>query len=346
MFVGYGNNAKKPNTRVVPLITCCIGPKPELATKREDIQRGSIINCKFDSASMEFIDFSNNEIKDTDFEAANLSKAKLYNCKLIGNEFTGKTLISANLSDADISWSYLKSCNLNEVDLTRVRMRETKVEKCHFVRSSFYYAKLRDSKFWESDLTGVDLRNADLTRVNLNKCHLHGANFYQTQRGGINLNIIEDIKASNNQEDKKPANIQEDKKEEINRKSSCFIDFIEWSPKKDGEIQINEKDFLMIVSGITSPITVLSRLSKDNPLFISNVYNEAKAEANAKSAGQDFNDASVNIGHDVNESDIKGGSIETEPYGTSDQEEKETPENTDDHNDEKCYNEDEQQELF
>lgn len=330
------NNPKKPNTSVVPLITCYIGPKPELATKKEDIQRGSIIDCKFDSAAMNFIDLSNNQIEDTDFEAANLSKAKLYNCEFVNTTFTGKTLKSANLSDADISCSYFKSCNLNEVDLTRVRMIETKVENCDFVRSSFYSAKLRSSSFVNSDLTGVDLRNADLTMVNLDKCQLHGANFYQTQRGRINLQI-EEIK-----------NLQveeiENKKNEnkITLKSSCFIDFIEWSPKKDGEIQIDEQDFLMILSGRTSPVAVLSRLSKDNPSFISNVYNEAKAEANAESAGHDYNDASVTIAGDGNESNVTGTSIETEHSVTSEQDEKETPENTD-YNDEECYNGDEQQ---
>jgi len=333
MFVGfgYGNNAKKPNTRVVPLITCCIGPKPELAAKRENIQRGTIINCKFDSASMEFIDFSNNEIKDTDFEAANLSKAKLYNCEFFNTTFTGKTLKSANLSDADISCSEFKeACNLNEVDLTRVRMIDSKVKNCQFVRSIFYYANLRNSIFIDSNLTGVDFRNADLTIVGLDKCQLNGANFYQTKRGRIDLKL--NMEKSTNKKGQ----------EEINVKSSCFIDFVEWSPRKDGEIQINEKDFLMIVSGITSPITVLSRLSKDNPLFISNVYNEAKAEANAKSAGQDFKDASVKIGGNVNESDINGGSIETQPSGIFDEEEEEIRDNLDT-NDEESYSENEQQ---
>lgn len=327
------NNPKKPNTSVVQLITCCIGPKPELATKKEDIQRGSIVNCKFDSATMNFIDLSNNKIENIDFEAANLSKSKLYNCEFVNTTFTGKTLKSANLSDADISCSYFKSCNLNEVDLTRVRMIGTKVENCYFVRSSFYSAKLRNSSFVHSDLTGVDLRNADLTMVNLDKCQLHGANFYQTQRGGIDLNII---KCPNNQEDTKPPNNQKDK-EKINMNSSCFINFVEWSPKKDGEIQINKNDFLMIVSGITSPVAVLSQLSKDSSLILS-IYNQA----NAKSAGQDLNDASVNTGHDVNESEINGGSIETEHSVISEQNEEKIPDNFDT-NSEESYSEDEQQ---
>lgn len=340
IFAAYeikSNNAKKPNTSVVSLITCCIGPKPELATKREDIQKGTIINCKFDSAAMNFIDLSNNQIENTDFEAANLSKSKLYNCEFLGTEFTGKTLKSANLSDADISCSKFESCNLNEVDLTRVRMIGTKVEKCDFVRSSFYCAKLRSSGFVKSDLTGVDLRNADLTMVNFDECLLHGANFHQTQRGGINLNI----NPCDKKEFPKFANNQEDK-DKINMNSSCFIDFVEWSPDKDGDIQINTNDFLMIVLGMTSPVAVLSQLSKDNPLFISNIFSQPTAVANAKSAGHDLNDASVNIERDANESDIKGGSIETGFSVISDQNEEEIRDNVDT-NYEESYSKDEQQ---
>ena len=331
------NNAKKPNTSVVPLITCCIGPKPELVTKREDIQKGTIINCKFDSAAMNYIDLSSNQIENTDFEAANLSKSKLYNCEFLETEFTGKTLESANLSDADISCSKFESCNLNEVDLTRVRMIETKVEKCDFVRSSFYCAKLRSSSFVKSDLTGVDLRNADLTMVNFDECLLHGANFHQTQRGGINLNIKRPVE----EEKSKSANNQENK-DKINMNSSCLIDFVEWSPDKNGDIQINTNDFLMIVLGMTSPVAVLSQLSKDNPLFISNIFSQPTAVANAKSAGHDLNDASVNIERDANESDIKGGSVETGLSVINDQNEEEIRDNVDT-NSQESYSKDEQQ---
>lgn len=331
------NNAKKPNTSAVSLITCCIGPKPELLTKREDIQKGTIINCKFDSAVMKFIDLSNNQIENTDFEAANLSESKLYNCEFLGTEFTGKTLESANLSDADISCSEFESCNLNEVDLTRVRMIETKVKKSDFVRSSFYCARLRSSSFVKSDLTGVDLRNADLTMVNFDECLLHGANFHQTQRGGINLNI----KRPGEEEKSQSANNPENK-DKINMNSSCLIDFVEWSPDKDGDIQINTNDFLMIVLGMTSPVAVLSQLSKDNPLFISNIFSHPTAVANAKSAGHDLNDASVNIERDANESDIKGGSIETGLSVICDPNEEETPKLVDTDN-EQYYNEDDGQ---
>ncbi|MEH2152442.1 hypothetical protein [Nostoc sp.] len=43
------------------------------------------------------------------------------------------------------------------------------------------------------------------------------------------------------------------------------------------------------------------------------MYNQA--EANAKSAGGDLNDASMNFDSDVNNSDVAGAIFETKPYG-------------------------------
>ncbi|MBD2776796.1 pentapeptide repeat-containing protein [Iningainema tapete] len=325
------NNPKKPSTSSGGLITCYIGPKSETYTTKGVANQGNITNCKFDSASMNFVDLSNNLIKSCDFEAADLSKAKLSNCEFIGTAFNGRTLKPANLSSADTSFSvFREECNLNEVNFTRVRMIESRIEKCRCVRSIFYGARLISSYFVDSNLTGADFRNADLTMINLDKCLLSGANFFKTIRGGINLNI-------------QTVNEQSNKEEQINIKSSCDIKFIDWSPKKDGEIQINENDFLSIIIGSKSAVSVISNLSKENPSVISYIYNQAQAEANAQSAGNDLNDASVNIDGDVNNGDISGGSIETQPYGVSEQDEEQIPENYDSYSGESSNKEDEQE---
>jgi uncharacterized protein YjbI with pentapeptide repeats len=306
-FTSFGiqsDKSQKPNTTVTELITCCIGAKTKFAKKGESVKQGTISNCKFDSASMTFVDISHNLVIDTDFEDADLSKAKLNNCEFVGTTFNGKTLKSAKLLSTDASYSIFKQgCKLNEVNLSRVRMIETRIEECELVRANFYGANLRSSQFINSDFTGVDFRCADLTLVNLDKCKLNGANFFETQRGGINLNVEDSDKQDRNN-NKETTNIV--------IKSSCIIDYIEWSSKRDGQIQIDENEFLSIVYGKKSAAAVISNLFKENPSVISYIYNETQATANAKSAGNDLNDGSVNIDGNVTESEVSGSSIETE----------------------------------
>ncbi|MFH7025850.1 MAG: pentapeptide repeat-containing protein [Heteroscytonema crispum UTEX LB 1556] len=291
------NKSQSQNPNKLQLVTCRIGSKQVLGEKTE------IIDCLFNNALIREVDISGNKIMNTDFEAADLSKAKLYNCEFINTQFHGKTQKSTNLTSADISFSLFQGCDLNEADLTRVRMIEARIDNCNFVRSTFYSARLRGCNFISSDLTGVDFRNADLTLVKLHECHLTGANFFKTQRSGMKLNL-----ESLNQQQ-----INENDNGEI-KHNNCTIKYIEWNPKRDGEIQINEEDFLSIINGKQSALAVISNLCKGNPSFVSYVYTQAQAEANAKSAGNDLNDASMNFDSDVNNSDISGSSIEPK-YG-------------------------------
>lgn len=308
VFTTYGTQSdkyQKQNLNIGESIICRIGTKPVLATGKVS-SKGSISNCKFDSALMNYIDLSNNIIKDADFEGAYLLKAKLYNCEFVRTKFNGKTAKSADISDTNLSFSIFTECNLSEVKLHRVRMIETRIEKSDLVKANFYNANLRSSCFIESNLTGVDFRYADLTLVRLDKCYLNSAKFFQTQRGGLNLNIV----TVQNENDKQGQN---------NRvyQTSCFIDCIDWSPKGDGEIQIDKNSFLSIVNGDKSAVAVISNLSKEGAQFILNTY----ATANAQNAGNDAIDASINVARDINDSEILGASIETEQVALQDKEE-------------------------
>lgn len=327
------DKSQKQYTSGTGFITCRIGAKPDFAAKGEVAKKGTISNCKFDSALMNYVDFSNNVIIDTDFEEAYLLKAKLHNCEFIRATFHGRRLKSADISDTNLSFSTFQNCNLNEVKLHRARLIETRIEKSELVKTNFYNASLRSSMFIANNLTGADFRYADLTLLTLDKCHLNCAKFFQTQRGGLNLNIVTNGTAdvtSQNPSDNQTQN---------NRvyQTSCFIDCIDWSPKGDGEIQIDKNSFLSIVNGDKSAVAVISNLSKEGAQFILNTY----ATANAQSAGNDLNDASVNIGGDVNESDILGASIETKQV--AEQGEDESPESYDSSFDESSNEEDEQE---
>ncbi|KST65544.1 pentapeptide repeat-containing protein [Mastigocoleus testarum] len=312
------------------LIRCCIGNKSEFIKGEQYINnKGKILNCKFNSALMSFVDISNNIIQNTDFEATDLSRAKLYNCEFIRSSFHGRENKAANLSLADISFSkFREECNLSEVNLTKARLVKINIDRCNFVKSVFCEAKLINSNFSLSDMTGSDFRSADLTAVSMDRCKLHSANFYNTQRGSFNLNITSEQK---NSEEKKLI-------------SNCDIDFIEWSPspEKYGEIQITKQDFLKIVTGQISPIAVISNLSKESASIVSYIYNDTKAEATAKSAAQDLNDASIEIGGDVNDSEMDGATIETKAYEGSDSDEEDISTNDESNTDESSTEEDEQ----
>jgi uncharacterized protein YjbI with pentapeptide repeats len=313
MYFGtQSNNSQSDNNKKTESsIYCYFGPKPNFAENaKEVIQKENIINCKFDSASMKLVNISNSIITDTDFEDTDLSKAKLYKCEFIRTTFTACSLKPANLSYVDASFSEFKEqCNLNQVKFHRARMIEARIENSDLVGASFYSANLRSSQFIDTDLTGVDFRSADLTLVNLDKCKLNSSNFFQTKRGGLNLNIssekveLNDTQSSQGNQGNTTNNII------IN--SSCTFDCIEWGAKINGEIQIDRNAFLNIVTGKQSALSVISNIAKDNPSFISYIYNQnqAEADATAKSAGNDLNDASVNIDRDVNDSNLTGGSI-------------------------------------
>lgn len=278
---------------------------------------------------MKYVNISNNNITDTDFEDADLSKAKLYKCEFIKTTFTGESLKPANLSYVDASFSIFKEkCNLNQVKLLRARMIEAKIKNSDLVGASFYGVNLRSSQIIDSDLTGVDFRSADLTLVNFDKCKLNSSNFFQTKRGGLNLNILEE---NINQNESQIS--QENESNETNNiimKSSCTFDCIEWGPKIDGEIQIDKNAFLNIVTGKESALSVISNITKANPSIISHIYNQnqVEAEANAQSAGNDLNDSSVEIDGDVNDSDLTGGSIETKSSDLSEQDDEQSLDNS------------------
>jgi len=329
---------KKQNDNNDELINCYIGVKPDSPSKEEKIHNptiskyqpdspsteeetydSTISKCKFDGALMDLIEISENtSFEESNFEGASLRKSKLRNCTFVETDFNGKAMKSADLSFADISGSTFEDCNLNEVNLFRVKMieatfcKKSDSNKSQLVRASFCNANLRGSKFLDSNLTGVDFRYADLTLLNIDKCILNCANFFQTQRGGINLNI------SNEQNDKEKL-----------LKTSCTISCIDWSPKRDGEIQISAEKFLMIIQGEISAVTVITELLEKAGQYVINAY----ASANAESVSGDQNDTSINIEGDANDSSINGGHVEVKDK--SDEDKDKSDEDKDENNNQK-----------
>ena len=322
-FLTQQNKSQKQSKNSTEAINCCIQPQNNI-NGDEIGKKGMVRNCKFDSASMRYTNLSYNVFKNNDFGGADLYKANLYYCEFINTQFNGGILEPAKLASVDISFSTFEQCNLSGVDFSHAKTINIKVNDSTFVRTNFYNANLKESSFSASKLTGSDFRYADLTLLTLDRCTLSGANFFQTKRGGIDLKIEIDKTQGNDTQENQGQNL----------KSNCTINCIEWSPKTNGEIQISPQSFLEILVGKKSPIAIISNLSKEGAQFILNTY----ATANAKNAGEDLNDASLNIDGDVDDSELSGGSVETQ---TSDFPEQEQNEELEDYEDLDYKDEDE-----
>jgi uncharacterized protein YjbI with pentapeptide repeats len=283
-----GQGKAKVGTELVAV--CSIG------SQDNTLQKGTIRNCKFISLVSKYLDFSNSFIIESDFENARLEKAKFYSCNLFETNFAGKSLESSYLAGTDLSNSKLLSCNFSQANMNRVRMMGTVVEKSKFIGTIFSDSDLTSSSFTQADLTGIDFRRSNLTQLILDKCTLNSAKFYQTQRGGLDLKIEES-----------PITNEKKSKFEMARKSNCIVKCVDWSPKGDGEIQIDEESFLSIVAGEKPPIAILSK-SEASQIYFS-TYNQASAQSISKSAGDTLNDSSLNAGNDIIDSDIETGSI-------------------------------------
>ncbi|NEO68694.1 pentapeptide repeat-containing protein [Moorena sp. SIO3H5] len=292
-------------------VICCISNKKNSNKKMlngaHEEQKPTISDCKFDNASMQHVDLSNNLINNTNFEATDLYRANLYNCHFINTSFKRATSEAASLIEVSLSnSSFTQKCNLTEVIFAQAKMIGVTFNDCQLIRASFHSGNLRGSQFISSDLTGADFRYADLTRLTLDKCHLNSANFFQTKRGGINLKTTKEDKNGDNSQSQK----------EVLLDSSCTFDCIEWSPNIDGEIQIDRQSFLKIISGNTSPVAVISNLSKEGAQFIVNTY--ATAESSGKKVEKN---SSMNISGEVNDSSIVTGNIEDNSREESEQDE-------------------------
>ncbi len=291
---------------------CC-----RIGTKSKSDKQGEIINCQFDNSFMRYTDISNNKIENTTFHSADLYKSQLTKCKIIKTHFTTINH-KTNLSYIDASESEFKECLLNEANFYYARMINTKIITCQLVRTSFRSANMIQSQMVDCNLTGCDFRYTDLTLVTLDKCHLNGAKFFQTQRGGLNLNVKKLENNENNQNSSENSTVKAENNEnnqnssknantnQIVYTSNCYISSIDWSPEGDGQIQLDANSFLSIINGDKSPIAVVTNLSKEAAQFILNNF----ATATAKSAGEDLNDSSIYNSGELNDSELRAGDIE------------------------------------
>jgi uncharacterized protein YjbI with pentapeptide repeats len=285
-----GNKSREQYPDLMRLI-CRIGPSSD-DPKQDDPSR-QIKDCIFTSASMISIDLNRSRISNCVFEDVDLSNARLNDSTIDDCKFNRVTLEPAKCSFANFSFSTISNSHFDEVDFYRAIMIGVKDKGGSFISSKFHKANLRCSKFKSSKFTGAFLAESDLTLADFDECDLRSANFYQTQRGGLDLHIepSKSVESDNT----------------VKLTSTCIIKNVQWYSRNNGEVTIDEDTFLQIIYGTKSPIAVLANLTKENPNII-NVLNQNQLSSESRSAGGDQTNADTNI-ESVSNSDVKGSTI-------------------------------------
>ena len=114
------------------------------------------------------------------------------NLMLTGSDFTGATLVEADLSATDLRDSNFAGANLSKAKMSRAWLGGSHAEKANFEKiegyragfqklqgsgASFAGAELTRANFEGADLTGVTFEKAELSRVVFDGAVLTGAKF-------------------------------------------------------------------------------------------------------------------------------------------------------------------------
>ena len=195
---------------------------------------------------------------------------------------------------ADFSSTRLFNCQFDRSIMKGVLLTQSNIDNCSFNGTVLFASKLLESKFTDCHLIGSDLRNANLTSSVINRCFLTGAKFYQTNRGELKINILDEVN------EKDPHSLEKAKK---------YIKFVDWTPDGTGELQIDIQRFKQIVNGEESPVHVVLGTSE----AATKIYVDASSRAVSQTGEENtYSDASTNVTGDVNESSVEGGQINSD----------------------------------
>lgn len=140
-----------------------------------------------DMVDLEFFEMHNVELEQCSLVNANLAKASLYDCTLVGCDLTG-----ANLSEAYLARTRLVSCKLTGAVLTKAILRSTRLIDCQC-----RYLNASEAKLEGALLQGCDLRESFLNEVRLQKrsrleqCSLVRADLFRTALKGVDLSTCD-----------------------------------------------------------------------------------------------------------------------------------------------------------
>lgn len=113
--------------------------------------------ASFEGVSAVGIDFTDSDLRDTDFSGSNLQDADL-----AGADLSGANLVDANMEGADLTGAVLRGATLSEANLDGVTLDN---------------ADLHDAEIRAAVLQPHSAENADFTEADLTDSRLHGADF-------------------------------------------------------------------------------------------------------------------------------------------------------------------------
>ena len=136
---------------------------------------------------LDFIDFSNRNLRGFNFEGADLEGAILARANLFGANFKGAILRRTKLEGAILDKANFEGAMLFEANFAGADLRRTNFKGAILDKADFEGAMLFEANFAGADLRRANFKGAILAGANFERAILVGANFEGTILVGANF---------------------------------------------------------------------------------------------------------------------------------------------------------------
>lgn len=124
-----------------------------------------------DSRTGERADFSGLDLRDTNFNSANLNQANFNGADLTGANFNGANLAHTNFSGADLTGASFNKANLVYADLLDANLTNANLNGANFDRANMYEANLSGASFSNCTGNGKELKSMQADIYNITYTH-------------------------------------------------------------------------------------------------------------------------------------------------------------------------------
>jgi uncharacterized protein YjbI with pentapeptide repeats len=148
-----------------------------------DLSNHNLQFIDFTDAWLEQVNFSGCDLTGADFTGAVLARANFTGANLNGANFSKANLGKASFLNADLAFAKLDGAIVNDTDFTGASLIHADLiklegtEQAKFSKTIFSHAKLDNWDFKETDLTSCQFDNLVCDNVSFQECNLQGVNF-------------------------------------------------------------------------------------------------------------------------------------------------------------------------
>ena len=148
-----------------------------------DLSNHNLQFIDFTDAWLEQVNFSGCDLTGADFTGAVLARANFTGANLNGANFSKANLGKASFLNADLAFAKLDGAIVNDTDFTGASlihadlMKLEGTEQAKFSKTIFSHSKLDNWDFKETDLTSCQFDNLVCDNVSFQECNLQGVNF-------------------------------------------------------------------------------------------------------------------------------------------------------------------------